>query len=170
MAMEALGTFEDHDEDTIDVRFERFYPRPVETVWSAITEPARLADWMGVSEIEPFVGGTVRLMIDSEHPAHGEVQLWDPPKMFEFSWSNTHARDTVVRYELSPAGGGTRLIFTHQRMPYQTSALMLPGWHNFLSRLGATLEGKVLTESPSFRGMQAIYVDHYKLTGVMLDP
>lgn len=61
---EALGTFEPRG-DHIDVRFERHYPRPVETVWRAITDPARLADWMGVSQVEPHVGGRIVLMADS---------------------------------------------------------------------------------------------------------
>jgi uncharacterized protein YndB with AHSA1/START domain len=167
-AMEELGAFKRRD-DHIDVRFERHYPRPVETVWSAITEPARLADWMGVAHVEPFVGGRFELMLDGPHPSTGRVVAWDPPKVLEFSWSNTHAPDSTVRYELTPEGAGTRLIFIHQGMPYVNSALMLPGWHHLLARLGSALEGTVLAGAMDYRQMQAIYVDHYKLIGVTLD-
>ena len=59
---EALGIFERRGED-LDLRFERIYPRPPETVWSALTGPKRLRDWMGASRVEPRVGGRIDLMI-----------------------------------------------------------------------------------------------------------
>ena len=169
MAMEALGAFERHD-DVIDVRFERHYPRPVETVWRALTEPERLADWMGVCEMEPFVGGRVQLMKDTAHPMQGEVLVWEPPRVLEFSWTNTHAPNSVVRYELEPAEGGTRLVFTHLSMPYENSALMLPGWHDFFARLGFALGGTAPPGTMDIRKMQAAYVEHYQLRGVRLEP
>ncbi|MBI4923893.1 MAG: SRPBCC family protein [Devosia nanyangense] len=162
-----LGTFERRD-DHIDVHFERHYPRPPETVWSALTEPARLADWMGVSHIEPRAGGRIDLMLDGPHPSTGRVVVWDPPHVLEFTWSNTHAPDSTIRYELARDGAGTRLVFTHQRMPYVHSALMLPGWHHLLARLESLLEGAG-SPGPGWRAMQAIYVDHYQLSGVTLD-
>lgn len=168
-SMDALGAFQRRD-DHIDVRFERHYPRPVETVWSALTDPVRLADWMGAANVEPRVGGRFDLMVDGPHPMTGRVRVWDPPAVLELSWSNTHAPDSVIRYELTRDGEGTRLIFTHQGMPYESSALMLPGWHDFLVRLGSVLEGAPPEDRPSFRTMQAIYIDHYDLRGVRLEP
>jgi uncharacterized protein YndB with AHSA1/START domain len=164
-----LGTFERRG-DHIDVRFERRYPRPVETVWSALTEPERLADWMGASHVEPFEGGRFEMMLDGPHPMTGHVRIWDPPNVLELGWSNTHAPDSIVRYELQRDGDGTLLVLTHWGMPYRNSALMLPGWHDFLARLGSLLDGAVPRDEPSFRTMQAAYIDHYRLTGVALEP
>jgi uncharacterized protein YndB with AHSA1/START domain len=166
---DALGAFERRG-DHIDVRFERHYPRPVETVWSALTEPARLADWMGVCHVEPWAGGRLELMVDGPHPMSGRIATWAPPQVLEFTWSNTHAPDSVVRYELAAEGSGTRLIFTHKGMPYANSALMLPGWHDFLGRLGSMLVGMPPAAGPDFRAMQEIYVDRYGLDGVRRDP
>jgi uncharacterized protein YndB with AHSA1/START domain len=167
---EELGAFKRHD-DHLDVRFERYYPRAIEKVWSALTDPARLEDWMGAARVEPHVGGRYELMLGGPHPMTGRVLVWEPPQVLAFTWSNTHAPDSIVRYALSREGEGTRLIFTHEGMPYATSALMLPGWHTFLGRLGDLLDAASPPRSkPSWREMQAIYVDHYKLDGVMLDP
>lgn len=168
--IDMLGSFEKRGEDHIDVRFERHYPRPMETVWRALTEPERLADWMGLSEIEPRVGGRIRMMLDGPHPMQGTVLEWDPPRVLAFSWTNTHAPNSVIRYELYPDDGGTRVSFSHQGMPYATSALMLPGWHDLLQRLGSVVEGRRPPEDMSFRTMQAAYVEHYRLTGVQMDP
>ena len=168
--MNDLGTYV-RDGDHIDVRFERRYPRPVETVWKALTEPDRLADWMGRSIVEPFEGGRYETMLDGLKPMHGRIRVWEPPRTLELHWSNEHAPDATVRYELTPDEGGTRLVFTHRHMPHTTCALMLPGWHVFLVRLGQALDG---TRPPDFetpwRQMQAVYVEHYRLEGLQLDP
>jgi uncharacterized protein YndB with AHSA1/START domain len=169
-AMESLGEITRVGE-RVDVRFERHYPRPVETVWSALTEPARLADWMGAAHVEPRQGGRIEIMTDGPFPMKGEVRIWDPPHVLEFSWSNAHAQDSVVRYELQPAGTGTKMLFTHQGIPYGSSALFSPGWHSYFATLGALLDENAARPEPDvFRKMQAVYVDRYGLQGVALNP
>jgi uncharacterized protein YndB with AHSA1/START domain len=169
-AMESLGEITRVGE-RVDVRFERHYPRPVETVWSALTEPARLADWMGAAHVEPRQGGRIEIMTDGPFPMKGEVRIWDPPHVLEFSWSNAHAQDSVVRYELQRAGTGTKMLFTHQGIPYGSSALFSPGWHSYFAALGALLDENAARPEPdAFRKMQAVYVDRYGLKGVALNP
>lgn len=169
--MRDLGTFEQHG-DHIDVRFVRHYPRSPEKVWRALTDPERLADWMGASHVEPHVGGRFETMLDGLKPMRGKVLVWDPPNTLELHWSNGHSPDATVRYELAAEADGTRLTFTHRHMPHATCALMLPGWHVFLDRLGEALE--LDTPAPDFnapwRHMQAVYIEHYGLGGLQLDP
>jgi len=167
---EQLGTFERRD-DRLDLRFERYYPRSIERVWSALTDPTRLQDWIGAAYVEPHVGGRYELMLDGPNPMTGRILAWEPPEVLEFTWGNAHSADSVARYELARKGDGTRLIFMHKGIPYANSALMLPGWHFFFERLGAlVIEAAVRQSKHSWRELQAIYVDQYKLIGVTLDP
>ncbi len=158
-ATDALGTYTRRG-DLIDIRFERTYPRPVETVWKALTEPARLADWMGKSEVEPHVGGKFLTIQDSAAPMTGTVRVWDPPKVLEFTWSNKDAPDSVVRYELRPEGKtGTRMLFTQQGVLPGRSALMLPGWQWLFDRLANALEARAGTLSgKSWSDWQQVYL------------
>ena len=167
--MQDLGTYARHG-DHVDVRFERHYPRPVETVWKALTEPERLADWMGVSNVEPRVGGRYETMLDGIKPMHGRVTVWDPPKTLELHWSNDHSPDATVRYELSPEADGTKLVFTHRHMPFATCALMLPGWHVFRIAWDSRWVGRNHPTSTRNGEKQNVYVDHYQLKGLRLDP
>lgn len=168
--MDDLGTYERHG-DHIDVRFERHYPRPPETVWSALTDPARLADWMGVSLVEPHAGGRFETMLDGPKPMRGTVLVWDPPRALELAWSNEHAPASTIRYDLSPDQSGTRVVFVHRHMPFATCALMLPGWHTFLSQLGQVLEDEVPFDWVArWRQMQTLYTAHYGLSGLQSDP
>lgn len=167
---EQLGGFERRD-DRIDMRFERHYPRSVEKVWSALTDPVRLHDWMGAAYVEPRVGGRYELMLDGPNPMIGHVVIWEPPHVLEFTWSNAHSPDSTARYELSPEGDGARVIFMHRGAPYANRALMLPGWHFYFERLGAHLTEAAARQSKhSWRELQAIYVERYKLIGARLEP
>ena len=140
---DALGSIERRD-DHIDVRFVRHYPRPVETVWSALTEPARLADWMGAASVEPRAGGRFQLMLDGPHPMTGRVVVWDPPHVLEHEWRQRIVDDGVVRYELAEDGAGTLLTFTHRGLSVRNAKGFIPGTHAFLDRLEAHLAGASL--------------------------
>jgi uncharacterized protein YndB with AHSA1/START domain len=125
---------------------------------------------MGASRVEPRVGGRFDLMVDGPQPMTGRVLVWQPPEVLEFTWSNGDAPDSVVRYELTRDGDATRLTFTHKGIPHARSALMLPGWHFLFARLGSLLDGAAKPQSKlSWRELQTIYIDHYKLKDVLLD-
>jgi len=165
-----LGTFERHG-DHIDVRFERLYPRPVATVWKALTEPERLSDWMGECVVEPFVGGRFETMLDGLKPMRGKVRAWEPPTLLEYDWHSDHAPNSVVRWELSAIETGTRVLFTQTGMPYANGNLMLPGWHVYLDHLGAALDGKPAGNfEVAWRTQQGIYARHHGLTGLRTEP
>lgn len=101
----------------IGLRYERHLPHPVEKVWRALTESEHLQHWFPadlVGERRPGGGLDVRFW-----PAHveayaidepvlpGEIRVWDPPKVFEWTWSTD-----VLRWELEETGDGTLLTFT----------------------------------------------------------
>jgi uncharacterized protein YndB with AHSA1/START domain len=155
-----LGTYTRRADGKLDIRFERSYPRPVQIVWAALTEPERLSDWMGVSHVEPRVGGRLDTIQDSAAPSSGKVLVWDPPKVLEFSWSNKDAPDSVVRYELMPDGAsGTRMVFTQHGLLPGRSALMMPGWQWLFDRLANVLEGQPGTRSgKSWGDWQGVYL------------
>jgi len=159
-----LGTYTRRADGKLDIRFERTYPRPVGTVWAALTEPERLADWMGKSSVEPRVGGKFLTIQDSAAPMTGEVRVWEPPKVLEFSWSNKDAPDSVVRYELTPDGKtGTRMVFTQKGVLPGRSALMMPGRQSLFDRLANVLEGKPGTLSgKNWSDWQGVYLPTLK--------
>lgn len=169
-ANDRLGTLERHG-DHVDVRFERIYPRPVESVWKALTEPERLADWMGQSFVEPFVGGRYETMLDGLKPMRGRVRLWEPPTLLEYDWHSDHAPVSVARWELGAIEGGTRLVFTHRGMPYANCNLMMPGWHVYLQHLGAVLVGVSPEDfNTTWRSQQDRYASRYGLGGLTREP
>ena len=61
-----------------------------------------------------------------EFECHGEIMEFDPPHLLVYTWiGNWHAdkqRKTVVRWELTPSGKGTKVKVTHSGLAQEAVA------------------------------------------------
>jgi len=112
MAGEADGTVTKAGEGVYDLRFERRYGLPIDTVWAALTEPARLADWLALATLDLRVGGAIVLdWPEMGDRLDGVIVALDPPRLLAFTWSEPDgAPGSVVRWELSEEPDGCRLL------------------------------------------------------------
>ena len=63
------------------VRVEDRFPADIETVWSALTEPSRLASWWGEVEGDLRLGGEYRERVfASGWEGTGRVEACEPPR------------------------------------------------------------------------------------------
>jgi uncharacterized protein YndB with AHSA1/START domain len=142
------------------IRLERVLPAPVEDVFAAWTEPARMAQWLsprGHAEVDAdgAVGGHLRVvMIDGDVRIQhdGEFLEVRPPIRLSFTWRSpyTGAQPSVVTVDLRDEDGSTRLVLRHDRLPPETAASHEGGWSGILDRLAATLA------SPSGGGTEGV--------------
>ncbi len=170
-----FGTFVEGVNGTVTLRYERIYRRPIGTVWSAITQPERLADWLGAAELEPHVGGrfAVRVGPGGRVAITGTVLAWKPPLVLACSWAWPDGGETVIRYDLSEEGAqATRLVFTHTGLPTGQMAAVLPGWHLYLERLAQVMEGDRPDPDFSVRHaeVRAIYDRHFGTEAAVCRP
>lgn len=99
------------------LRYERFLRHPPERVWKALTESDDLRHWMPCDIIgERREGADLDLVFWSDHVeryaieqpvTHGTILTWDPARIFEWTWGTD-----VLRWELEPVEGGTKLTLT----------------------------------------------------------
>lgn len=128
------------------IQFVRTYPYPIDEVWDAITNPARIANWWlpfdAEITLELVPGGKYELRGAGDEPI---VLSWtvlrvDPPHVFEHTHQDT---DSVVRWTLSDDGDGCRLVLT-QTAPDRDAVVrnnFLVGLHTSLDRLALELAG-----------------------------
>ena len=91
------------------VRLRRRFDAPIEAVWAAITEPARLGMWEGRVSGDLRTGGEYQL----EGNAHGAIVACRKPHHFAVIWDSTGAPTELdVRLAEAP-GGGTLLELEH---------------------------------------------------------
>jgi uncharacterized protein YndB with AHSA1/START domain len=135
--------------DDEPIRVERLLPAPIEDVFDAWTNAARMAVWfspVGRAEVEadPVVGGRLRVvMIDGDVRLEHDGEFLDVrrPTRLTFTWRSRYTGDrpTVVTVELSDEDGKTRLVLNHDRLPPEERASHAGGWGAILDRLSAAL-------------------------------
>ena len=121
------------------VRFDRFMMVPVEKVWAALTEPARLADWFAQAKIDLRLGGEVEFRWDSHGVVEtGFIVALKPPNLLAWAIPGPDGRHSVVRWDLKqedPKMMGTRLVLTNTFLPTEHLLSVSTGWHTCLHDL-----------------------------------
>ncbi len=135
-----------------EVRIERVLPAPIEEVFAAWTDPARMAEWLSPvghaeADVDLRVSGRFRVsMIDDktriEHT--GEYLMVDPPRELSFTWQSpyTGPEPSVVTISLVAEGSETRMVLIHHRLPEGYGDAHAQGWEAMIARLAVLLDGK----------------------------
>src|SRR5579863_467678 len=130
---------------------------PPARVFQALTTPAELTQWFGNEEcpvkfwkFDARLGGRYGYATEqgsavvngvSDFECHGEIVEFDPPRRLAYTWfGNWHedkARRTLVRWELTPAGGGTHVKVTHSGLIQEPASRKdyAGGWPGVLAGL-----------------------------------
>jgi uncharacterized protein YndB with AHSA1/START domain len=138
--MNELGVLRNED-GRRGVRFERELAAPPAEVWDALTDPERLARWLAPGSIDSHTAGAVRLDFGEGGLVTGRVLRSEPPSLLEFEWRFAGETESVVRFELAPAGEGTRLVLDHRALAQEHAAGYSAGWDAYLASLADQLEG-----------------------------
>lgn len=135
------------------VRLEERYASGVDDLWSALTEPDRLARWYGTVEGDLRQGGTFRLHVEAAGmDADGRIEVCDPPRRLKVITRETEASyragngvppfDETIEATLAADGAGTVLVVEVRGMPLDKIAYYGAGWQEHLEHLAAHLGGR----------------------------
>ena len=134
---------------------------PPERVFQALTDRAQAMQW-GTSDLfETFFwemdvkpGGKWKFIsrelkgenAGREYEHHGEILEMDPPRLLVYSWfANWHepaTKQTVIRWELTPVGKGTKVKMTHSGLSQIEGACegYSQGWPGLMQELKKFVE------------------------------
>jgi uncharacterized protein YndB with AHSA1/START domain len=132
--------------DGWQLRWERRLPHPIEEVWRTLTEPALVRTWWGVLDVDLRLGGHYDMAWQNPGgpTMHAVVTGCDPPRLLETE-GDIHGR---LRWELSPDGDGTTLVFTNTLLEVPDAVVDdLAGWHWHVVALERSLAGDPLDPS-----------------------
>jgi len=138
MTTQTLGTIQREGERRT-VRHVRRYEATPEDVWAALTEPEQVENWLAEMTIEPRAGGRVTFRWQGGQTESGEVRVFDPPRTFEYTW--TEGSLSHIRFELTADAAGTVLVLEHSLIVPDSAAGIGAGWHSHLDALDALLGG-----------------------------
>ncbi len=94
---------------------------PIDSVWAALTDPAAIMGWMGEDSavsVDLRVGGRYQFFGGT---TTGAFTILNAPRSLAYTWRQAEWqadwRDSIVRWDLEPAGAGTRVHLTHDQFP-----------------------------------------------------
>ena len=128
------------------LEFRRSWADPIEDVWSALTEPDRLARWIGRYDGERAVGGTGTFtMTHEEGEPVGEpttIVECDPPRRLVIEWVQQDTDDWRIELDLWAEGGRTQFRFTQLYAADADVTDFALGWHWYLEKFDAEVRGR----------------------------
>ena len=156
--MSDFGTASVHGNHA-SVRFERQLRASAEEVWTALTQPDPLSRWLGAEvTIQAELGGAVLLRWPGGEQMTGSILRCIPPRLLEYSWKESEEEaESVVTFEVSPAGSGARLVLEHRLIDPGTIAGLGAGWHGHLDALDALLSGEIYELAGSYERLRPVY-------------
>jgi outer membrane protein OmpA-like peptidoglycan-associated protein/uncharacterized protein YndB with AHSA1/START domain len=119
--------------DRRTLRLVRHFSHPPQQVWEALTDAAQVTVWfLPCTLLEPRAGGRYAFESDGKSWS-GVIGDFEPPHLIDFGgW---------LRFELSEAAGGCRLVLTLKRTRAGWSPMTLAGFHGWLGRLQRHVDG-----------------------------
>ncbi len=101
------------------VRMEDMLDANVEDVWSALTDPARLARWYGEIEADLRPGGEYRAhLLSSGWEGSGHVEACDPPHRLLVRITDSEEPDEQeIEITLTRAGDRTQVVWEERGTP-----------------------------------------------------
>lgn len=121
---------------------------PPATVFSFLTDPARILGWIGRSvELDPRPGGVLRIDVNGRDVVQGEILEVDAPRFIAFTWGWDREEAVLpvgssrVEIRLEARGEDTLLRLRHLRLPPDVREEHAAGWDHYLGRLRTAASG-----------------------------
>jgi uncharacterized protein YndB with AHSA1/START domain len=126
---------------------------PPERVFELWTMPEELVKWWpDAVELEPRVGGSMKLQFEGRGEVWGEFTRFEPPHELAFTWIRGVAPEITTQVEVSIedlGGGRSRVELVHsgfENVPTDQAAewraIHDAGWRHFLGCLRDLAEGR----------------------------
>jgi uncharacterized protein YndB with AHSA1/START domain len=125
------------------VRMEDRLDTDIDDAWSALTDPGRLARWLGEVEGDLRLGGEFRARFFDGWEGTGRVETCEPPRRLLVM--TRHARQTddhAIEVTLAADGDQTSLVLEERGLPLEHLADYGSGIQIHVEELAAHLAGR----------------------------
>ena len=147
-----LGSLRSADGQGV-VRVEDRYDTDIDDLWSALTDPGRLARWYGEVAGDLRPGGEFRLHVDDAGmDVTGRVEACEPPRRLRVTTRETDESyrpgngvppfDEIAEATLTADGDQTILVIEVRGMPLDKIAFYGAGWQIHAENLATYLAGR----------------------------
>jgi uncharacterized protein YndB with AHSA1/START domain len=125
------------------VRMQDRFDTGIDDLWSALTDPSRLARWLGEVEGDLRLGGEFRFYFySSGSEGTGRVEACEPPRRLLLTMALGQPDEDVIEATLTADGDQTILVWEERGMPLDLLAAFGAGIQVHVEDLAAYLAGR----------------------------
>jgi uncharacterized protein YndB with AHSA1/START domain len=125
------------------VRMQDRFDTDIDDLWSALTDPGRLARWLGEVEGDLRLGGEFRARFFDGWEGTGRVEACEPPqRLVVVTKHHRQADEQVVEAILAADGDQTVLVWEERGMPVNLLAEYGAGIQVHVENVAAHLAGR----------------------------
>ena len=133
------------------VRMQDRVATDIDDLWSALTDPGRLARWLGEFEGDLRVGGAFRArFFASGWEGTGRVEVCEPPRhLLVMTQDDGQADEHAIEATLTAGDGHTLLVLEERGMPVNLLAAYAAGIQVHIEDLSAHIAGRERCDAPA---------------------
>ncbi|HEY3015136.1 MAG TPA: SRPBCC family protein [Nocardioides sp.] len=136
-----VGTVREHEGAAV-VHMEARYPTDISDLWSAITEPERLARWIAEVSGDLRVGGSFSATFTSTWSGTGQVVVCQPPHRLLVATDGGDGDIGEIEATLTEDGDHTLLVVEQRGIALSQGPLYGAGWEVHLEDLALHVAGE----------------------------
>lgn len=143
------------------VRMEDRFDTDIDDLWSALTDPDRLARWYGQVEGDLRPGGEYRAHVfASGWEGTGRIQACEPPRRLVVKGKDPdEPNEEVTEVTLTADGGQTILVIEQRGLPLDKLAAYGAGMQVHVEDLGAHITGRERADEARWAELMPAYQD-----------
>jgi uncharacterized protein YndB with AHSA1/START domain len=140
------------------VRIEDRLDAPIDEVWSALTDPARLAQWYGEVEGDLRLGGEFRSHVfASDWEGTGRITTCEPPHRLATVSSEPGRPESIHEVTLTADGDQTVIVYENLSVPPDLLWAYGAGEQIHVEDLGAHLAGRERADESRWDELEPAY-------------
>jgi len=118
------------------------YDTDIDDLWSALTEPDRLARWAATVAGDLRAGGSFTTEFTSGWEGPGRIDVCDAPHRLLVTLNPGEDDETTIEAVLTADGDATHLVVEERGFPLDELAAHGAGWQAHVEDLAAVIAGK----------------------------
>ena len=138
----SILTLDDNATGTGTVRMHDRFDTSIEDLWSAMTEPDRVARWIGDIHGDLRAGGSFTAKLTSHWEGAARVDVCEPHTRLVVTMRPGGEDETVFEARLAAVDGATDLVVEERGLPLATISAHGAGWQAHLEDLAAHIAGR----------------------------
>jgi uncharacterized protein YndB with AHSA1/START domain len=124
------------------VRLEDLYDTDIDDMWSALTDPRRLAQWVADVQGDFRLGGQIHARFTSGWDGPGRIDICQAPHRLTVTLSPGTPDETVIEATLATEHDKTRLVIEERGISVDELPYHGAGWQAHVEDLAAHLHGR----------------------------